>query len=299
MLRKAAWIALVVLSSTAMVRGTAVAQSGVVTVNGEAITSRDVEQRAKVSAAVYRRPQTQAQALQELIDDKIKLSEGRRIGLRLTPAGIDEILTRMASGNRQTLAQFEQNLTRAGVDPDALRAKVNADSIWNELLRQRARSGSISNAELNAELERRVAKGDATVTDYVLRQIIFVVPRDSNPGQREREANAARGRFADCDAGVEFMRSLRDVAVKERVGRISADLPEALNTMLKKTPVGGLTPAFRTEQGVEMLAVCEKKERQDQISLRTRIEQEILQKRVEGSSSAYFNEIRTKAVIVR
>jgi peptidyl-prolyl cis-trans isomerase SurA len=258
-----------------------------------------VEQRVKVSSAVYRRPLSQSQALQELIDDKIKLGEGRRIGMRMTPAGIEEIMTRIASGNRQNLAQFEQNLSRAGIDPEAVKAKISADTIWTELQRQKARSGSISNAELNAELERRVAKGEATVTDYVLRQIIFVVPRDSNPGQREREANAARGRFSDCEAGVETMRALRDVAVKERIGRVSTDLSDNLNTLLKKTPVGGLTPAFRTEQGIEMLAICEKKERQDQIALRGRIEQEILQKRTEGTSGQFLNELRSKATITR
>jgi peptidyl-prolyl cis-trans isomerase SurA len=132
-----------------------------------------------------------------------------------------------------------------------------------------------------------------------VRQVIFVVAPGSNPGQREREANAARGRFTDCESGVEYMRSLRDVAVKERVGRSSTELPKPTAELLQKTPVGRLTAPFRSEQGVEMLAVCEKTDRQDAAQLRNQIEQEMQQKRTEGSAASYLNELKAKVDIRR
>jgi peptidyl-prolyl cis-trans isomerase SurA len=277
----------------------AYAQSSIATVNGEAITNRDVEQRMKVSSALFRQPLSRTAAVQELIDDKIKINEGRRLGMRMTPAGLDDSINRLATNARQTPTQFEQNLIRAGIDPEAVKAKITGQAIWTELLRQRARSQNISNSELNAEMERRAAKGDAKVTDYVVRQIVFVVPSGSNPGQRERDANGARGRFTDCETGVDYMRSLRDVAVKERIGRTSTELPKAMNDLLGKTPVGRLTPPFRSDQGIEMIAVCEKSDRLDNIQLRNQIEQELLQKRAEGTSAAYLNELKAKAEVRR
>jgi peptidyl-prolyl cis-trans isomerase SurA len=219
--------------------------------------------------------------------------------MRVTPAGLDDAMGRLATNARQTPTEFERNLVRAGIDPDAVKDKINAQIVWAELLRQRSRSGNISNAELNAELERRQAKGEAKVTDFVVRQVIFVVAPGSNPGQREREANAARGRFTDCESGVEYMRSLRDVAVKERVGRSSTELPKPTAELLQKTPVGRLTAPFRSEQGVEMLAVCEKTDRQDAAQLRNQIEQEMQQKRTEGSAASYLNELKAKVDIRR
>ena len=165
--------------------GYAAAQS-VITVNGEPITSRDIEQRMKVSALVFRQPLSREAAIQELIDDQVKIQEGRRLGMRVTPQGLEEALGRLAAGVRQTSVQFEQNLIRAGIEPEQVKAKLNSQIVWGELLRQRSRGGSISNAELNAELERRAAKGEARVTDFVVRQVIFVVPSGSAPGQRER-----------------------------------------------------------------------------------------------------------------
>jgi peptidyl-prolyl cis-trans isomerase SurA len=283
----------------APILSTAMAQSAVVRVNGEPITAREIDQRMLVSRLLFQKPLTRDAALRELIDDKVKSNEGRRLGMRVQSTHTDEMLSRMAASNRQTPAQFEQNLGRAGIDPESVRAKVAAETIWGELLRVRARGSNISNAELNAEVERRTAKGEARVTDYVVRQIVFVVPQGSNPGQRERDANAVRGRFTDCDTGVELMRSMRDVAVKERISRSSTEISKVLNETLQKTPLGRLTAPFRSEQGVEMLAVCEKKDRQDNIALRTQIEQEIQQKRIQGTSESYLKELRTKVNIQR
>jgi peptidyl-prolyl cis-trans isomerase SurA len=277
----------------------AFAQASVASVNGEPITSRDVEQRMRVSSMLFRQPLSRPAAIQELIDDRVKINEGRRIGMRATPAHMDEMISRMASSNKQNSAQFEQNLVKAGIDVEAVKAKINAQAIWGELLRVRGRSGNISNAELNAELERRVAKGDAKITDYVVRQVVFVVPPGTNPGQRERDANGVRGRFTDCETGVELVRTLRDVAVKERIGRTSTELSKQLSDLLAKTPVGRLTPPYRTEQGVEMLAVCEKSDRQDQTVLRNQIEQEMQQKRTQGTEGSYLAELKAKTDIRR
>jgi peptidyl-prolyl cis-trans isomerase SurA len=287
------------LSSLAFSFTPAHAQSAVAVVNGEPITARDVDQRMRVQSQLFRQPMSRPAAIQELIDDKVKLAEGRRQGMRVTDAHLEEMMGSLAQRSRQTQVQFEGNLLRAGIDPSSVRAKISSETIWNELLRQRARSRNVSNAELNAEMERRAAKGEATVTDYVVRQVVFVVPAGVSPAARERDAAAARGRFTDCDSGVDAMRALRDVAVKERISRSSGEIGKPLNDMLSKTPIGRLTPPFRTEQGIEMLAVCEKSERQDNIALRSRIERELQEKSLTGTSASYLAELRAKAEIRR
>lgn len=274
-------------------------RSGVAFVNGEAITSREIDQRMRVSSAIFRQPLSREAAVQQLIDDKVKAAEARRLGMRVTDQHQNEMLNRLAGSAGQRPAEFEQNLLKAGIEPDAVRAKISSEAIWSELLRIRSRTGNVSNAELDAELQKRVAAGGAKVTDYVVRQVIFVVPSGVSPGQRLRDANAARGRFTDCETGVEAMRALPNVAVRERLGRTSVDLPKPTAELLAKTPLGRLTPPYSSAQGVEMLAVCEKNERQDVAYLRNEIEKEILEKRTQGSSDAYLRELRAKVDIRR
>jgi peptidyl-prolyl cis-trans isomerase SurA len=277
----------------------AFAQGGVATVNGEPITGRDIDQRMRVMGTLFRQPLSRQAALEQLIDDKVKGVEARRLGMRVTEAHQNEMMTRLAGSVRQQPTQFEQNLSKAGIEPEAVRAKITADAIWGELVRQRGRNNVISNAELNEETEKRVAKGEARVTDYVVRQVVFVVPPGVGIGQRERDANAARGRVSDCESGVEYLRTLRDVAVKERIGRTSADLSKQTTDLLQKTPIGRMTAPARSDQGVEMLLVCEKNDRQDVGRLRQQIEQELQQKRTQGNVDGYLKELRAKVDIRR
>ncbi len=55
-------------------------------------------------------------------------------------------------------------------------------------------------------------------------------------------------------------RGLRDVAVRDPITKTSADLAPALRDILDKTQVGRLTDPEVTTQGVELFAVCAKKE---------------------------------------
>jgi peptidyl-prolyl cis-trans isomerase SurA len=274
-------------------------RAAVATVNGDPITARDVDQRVKIMGQLFRQPVSRPQAVEQLINEKVQSVEARRIGMRVTEAHQKDMMSRLAASVRQEPQQFEQNLQRAGIDPEAVRAKISADAVWSELLRARGRNQNISNAELNAELEKRQAAGGARVTDFVIRQVIFVVPPGVSPGQRSSQASAARNRFTDCESGVEFLRTLPDVAVRERVGRSSSELPKQTQDLLVKTPIGRLTPPYASPQGIEMIAVCEKNERQDVGQLRTQIEQELQQKRSEGGSAAYLNELRSRVEIRR
>jgi hypothetical protein len=98
--------------------------------------------------------------------------------------------------------------------------------------------------------------------DYTLRPILFVVPHGDTALQesRRKDAEALRSRFTTCDTGLLFARSLRDVAIREPITKNSSDLVPALRQILDKTEVGHLTSPETTAQGIELFALCEKKE---------------------------------------
>ena len=104
---------------------------------------------------------------------------------------------------------------------------------------------------------------DGVGYDYTLRPILFLVPTGSPQSfidGRKREAEALRGRFQGCDEGIAFARALKDVAVRDQVIRSSADIPVELRKVLDGIEVGRLTAPEVTKFGVEMFAICAKKE---------------------------------------
>ena len=52
---------------------------------------------------------------------------------------------------------------------------------------------------------------------------------------------------------------MQNAAIRETVTKTSADIPGPLRELLDKTPIGHLTPPEITKQGVEMVALCDRK----------------------------------------
>jgi len=272
------------------------AQAVVAFVNGDPITTFDVEQRARLNNAMGRRGQGRQAVVQELVDDRLKIIEARRIGYRISENDVDDQVSRLARQNGQTLFEFQQKLAKAGIELSAYRAKLRADYSW-ELAVSNKTKGAVggSNAEIDAIYQKKLTDGSAKVTDYVLHSVVFVVA--GNAGARQREAAAARAKFADCATGLEAMRNIRDVAVKQPIKRSSNQLSPQLNALLAKTPVNRLSPPFPSDQGIEMIAVCEKSERVDYASARSKAEEEVAAKFRNASTDDYLKSLRSKALI--
>jgi peptidyl-prolyl cis-trans isomerase SurA len=278
------------------------AQGLVAVVNGEPITSYDVDQRIKLERVVGRRTITRAQAIDGLIDDAVKISEGRRLGMRLNDAFLEDSLSKLATNNRQTQGQFEETLRRAGVDPATMKQQIRVNTIWSEVVRNRLRFAAPTNSEVEAALSEKDREGGTRVVDYKLQSIIFVVQRDggaNSVANRERDARAATARFDGCDAGIAAMRELRDVAVREPVTRSSAQMSDQLRTLVEKVPVGRTTAPFRSEQGVEVIAVCSRSDRVDNISARNQVEARLRERQSTAQAEALLKELRSKATIER
>jgi len=90
---------------------------------------------------------------------------------------------------------------------------------------------------------------------------------------------------------------LRDVAVREPLTRSSADLSPQLRDILGSMQVGRLTTPEVTDQGLQMFAVCNKKESTTESPLKREVREQIFTKRFESESKKYLDEIRKQAMI--
>ena len=275
----------------------ALAQGIVALVNSRPVTNFDIEQRIRIAALIERRGLGRKPALEELIDDQVKLIEAQRVGYRVTEDGVANEYTKLAKSARQTEREFDETLKRSGIQPNSLRDKIRADLAWVVLLRdQQRRGGQISNAELDQAIADK-RKTEGAVTEYTLRQVVFIVPRGAAPGSRVAAANAARARFTSCQTGFDELRALPDVAIRAPIVRASNDIGKALRDLLDKTPVDRMTPPSTSPEGVEIVAVCEKKERSSTTALRSNMVVELAEKKVNENAKVYIKELRAKTEI--
>ena len=295
------WLAAAMIAASLAASCPAAAQQVVAFVNGSPITTYDIEQRSKfVQLSTHKTPSRQ-EVLDALIDETIKIQEAQRYSLDAPAADLDRAMANMSSRTGMTVEQFTQALASQGVNIQTVKSRMRAEMAWNGLVRARFPATlSIEEKEIRDAVEKKGGEGDTVSYDYRLRQILFIVPKGSPQSTidaRMREAEALRGRFENCEDGVTFARSLRDVAVRDPVWRSSADLPDNLRQVLNNTPIGKLTKPEVSSQGVAVFALCEKRENTTDTPQKRAVRTELFNSRFEAQSKRYLAELRRSAMI--
>jgi peptidyl-prolyl cis-trans isomerase SurA len=279
---------------------TAGAQQIVVIVNGEPITALDVDQRSKLSQLSTHKVPPRQEVLDELINERLKLREAKKFGLDVSASEVDTAYASMAGRMRFTADQLTQQLAKSGVNVSTLKARIKADIAWSQIVRGRYQASlQIGEKDILSAMETK--SDDSVGYDYTMRPILFLVPAGSAETfieGRKREAEALRGRFQGCEEGITFARALKDVAVREQVIRSSADIPAELRKVLEGIEVGRLTPPEVTKFGIEMFAICAKKESTaDNSPGKRQAKENLMAKRYEQRSKQYLQELRRGAML--
>jgi peptidyl-prolyl cis-trans isomerase SurA len=274
------------------------AQQVVVIVGGDPITALDIEQRIKLTQISTQKAPPRQEVLEELINERLKIREGKRWGLEVSSSEVDQAYATMASRMRMTADQMTQTLAKSGIGPSTLKTRIRADITWSQLVRGRYQSS----LQIGEKDVLTAAKDDESVGfDYTLRPILFILPPGSpEPAieARKREAEALRNRFNGCDEGIPFVRALKDIAVRDQIIRSSADIPVELRKVLEGIEIGKLTAPEVTKYGVEVYAICAKKESAaDNTPGKRKARESIFAARYEERSKKYLEEVRRGAMI--
>jgi hypothetical protein len=113
------------------------AQTVAVMVNGEPITNYDIDQRSKLNFLTTHKPAVRQQVINELIDEKVKIKEGKKFGVDPTASDIDQSFAAMSSRMRTTPEALAKSLESQGVRPETLKARMKAEMVWTSLVRGR------------------------------------------------------------------------------------------------------------------------------------------------------------------
>jgi peptidyl-prolyl cis-trans isomerase SurA len=303
LLRLAAAAALALAVIAAAPQG-AQAQGVVVVVNGDPITNFDVEQRSKLLQASTHKAPARQDVIEELINEKVKIQLLKRYAIPDVDKDVDNAFANMARRMRQSPRDFTEQLGKSGINAETLKSRMKADIIWTQIIRGRYQASfQFNERDIQSRIEAKNPQGTTATTtasyDYTLRPILFVVPRGS-PSEafqtRAKEAEALRAQFRNCEEGIPMARSVRFVAVRPPVTKNSAELPPALRDILTKTEIGRLTPPEATQQGVEVYAVCSRKESDNALEKKEARDQ-LYSEVFESRAKAYLKELRSQAML--
>src|SRR3981081_2325348 len=158
------------------------AQTVVVMVNGEPITNYDIEQRSKLPFLTTHKPADRKQVISELIDEKVKIKEGKKFGVDPTASDIDQSYAAMSSRMRTTPEALAKSLESQGVRADTLKARMKAEMVWTSLVRGRFKESlQVGEKDVAAAVQVKGGedKKETESFEYQMRPIVLVVPRGS------------------------------------------------------------------------------------------------------------------------
>jgi peptidyl-prolyl cis-trans isomerase SurA len=277
------------------------AQSIACMVGGEPITGLDIEQRTKLNFLTTRKQMSRQEVLDELINDKVKIKEAKRYGVDPGVSDMDQAFAGMAQRMRITPEQLTKSLESQGVRPETLKARLKSEMVWGSLVRGRFKESLQVGEKDVADAAQQ--SGEATQADafeYRLQPIVLIVPRGSAQSAidvRRKEAESLRERVQSCEQANSYFKSMQNAAIRGIVTKTSADIPGPLRELLDKTPVGRLTPPEITKQGVEMVALCDRKPTKIDTPKKREIREKMYTQKYEAKSKAYLADIRKAAMI--
>lgn len=176
-------------------------------VNEDIISELDIFMRlrmAMLSAKLEDTPETRdrlmPQVLRNLIDDRLKLQEAEREGIRVNPADIEKRIDQIGARNDMSREELSEFLRSNGILVEALADQLLAELSWARLVQRKLRPRiTITDEDINDEAKRmRATVGE---TEYKLYQIFLAVDA---PDQEAQIRDSGERLIEQLQAGADF-----------------------------------------------------------------------------------------------
>lgn len=274
-------------------------------VNGVALTTGDIAKRQAFLRLQHQKADPKA-AEESLVDETLKRHEIARVRMSVSEDDVDASFARFAAGNKLTTEQLTQILSQAGVGVDHFKQFIAVQMSWPRVVNARyGSSARMSSSDLVSRMMENNKQKPVT-TEYMLQQIIFVVPQSKKgiTAKRKSEAEASRSKYPGCDQAKIFAATMRDVSVRDLGRMLAPEIPSDWKPLVEQAK-GNTTATRVTEKGVEYLAICSQRQVSDDTAAEIVFRQEDLDKAKANktapgneNSTKYMDELRKKAQII-
>lgn len=280
----------------------------VAVVNDAAITGFDLAQRAQIMVALgfsSASPDAlRAEALDNLVEDRLKLQAGEQIGLTPNSELIESGIDAFARQNSLSAPEFRALMSAQGVTEQALQDLAAAEMIWLQVVRARF-GGRVQpgEAEIDAELgviERRAA------FEYRIQEIGLPLSGD---GRTEAQTRALGEQlYNELSSGGDFDEAVRrysrapSAAGGGNVGWVSTQrMPPDLIRALDELEAGQVSRPLPVAGGLSLIKVLEKRSTgidiTENLEAREQIRDRLISERSQRLADGLLQDMRRDALI--
>lgn len=232
-------------------------------VNGQAITTADVENRARLVLGSFGQPPTpdalariRPQVLRGLIDERLRLQEVQRRRILVSDRDVAEQVGRIEQRLGMPQGGLARQMQGAGIDPRTLYDQLRAQIGWFRLIRdQLGTQAQIQPAEIEEQL--RALEAATGTPEYLISEVLLPI---DDPAQ-EAEVNRTAQQIIDrLRAGA----PIAPIAVQFSAGASAQEggdlgwvraeqLDSEVAAVVAQMPTGAITSPIRTVGGIAII----------------------------------------------
>jgi peptidyl-prolyl cis-trans isomerase SurA len=274
-----------------------------VLVNDDPISDYDIDQRERFLAITTQQqpsPALKKQATDMLIDERLQLQEGRKLGGTADDADLNKILEDMAGKNNLSVDGLATALGKAGVNIKTLKDRIRAQIIWQDAIgRKFRRDVQIADSDIDKAVSEAGGEGGGGESENALqlRQVKFEIPAGADQGtiaSRLAAAESLRARFGSC---AELAKGVSGASVKTLADQKPASLAQPARLLVTNAKMGQMTPPMISQAAVELYAVCGKRSFKGDDAARKTAQVKLMSQELALRAERLLRDIRAEAFI--
>ena len=269
----------------------------VATVNNDIITSYDVAERVKLSSELlkinkYNFPKSEIEkrVLSEIIDDKIKMAEATKFGIRMTAEEFADATKRMEKYLNLPEGGYKKIAKDTDIDENVINKQIEADVIWMKFVYSVLRSYvKVSDNEVNLLIENM--KNEKQF-NYEISSLI------ANKSDLKKLMEKSKD-ISDCDSFVNFAKNNGQAGSGMKITLSEKQMDKKLHKLLASSKVKKATNPIELNGKETIFFICDKTAFTPIISDKKKeeIKFNILQNKLDAFANKYFEKIKASSVI--
>jgi peptidyl-prolyl cis-trans isomerase SurA len=246
-------------------------------------------------------PQFRKQAQEELIEERLKLQEGKRVGIEVSDEDVRRMMKGLADRNKMTEEQFAQHIKGLGVDISTMRERTRAQAAWREVVRRKfSAQVSITNRDIERMISASASAAGGDAIELDVQKITLAMPAamgQASMAKRYAEADRLRQRLTGCRNMASLVQGDASAKFEDLKAIKPTSIPEPTRSMLLSAKEGDVLPPTTSGGGIEIYAVCGRRAIKGDEKAREQAQEELAQREFEIVAKRHLRDLRQDAHI--
>ena len=259
-----------------------------------------LQQQAIAGAKSSFVPGLRKKALEELIEDRLKMQEAKKLNIVVPDDEVDKAFKGLAERNQMTPDQFAAHIKTQGADARTMKARFKSTFTWREVVKRRyGHQISVSSREVDRIAAAAGGKAEE-LTELQLQRITLGTagqPDQTAIARQYAEAQAMQQRFAGCKTTQAIAKGRANARFEDLGYRKAASIAEPTRTLLLAARDGEMLPPTLTASGAELYAVCARRVAKVDETKRAQAENELQMREFERLATRHLADLRKDALI--